>query len=133
MGLKKANAARFDRSVAEIIVEDMDAEIHQEKTRIFREPVYVIETKAGPMTVWPNTLPKKGKQQAVFTVYCKFEDVERANKLGLGMHLNPYSGKYNFHECGHDEHAASALQSFRQHLAACGTMPHDTKRDGAAP
>lgn len=117
MGLKKENAERFDREVIAIAVE-LGAVIHEERTRIFQEDVYVIETKAGPMTINPSTNPSRAKQGGIFTVFCKFEDVDRANKLlGVTIHLNPYSGKYNLHDWGGDGDVDYALRLFRQHLA----------------
>lgn len=100
----------------------MGAVLDEDRTGVIGSDTYVIETKAGPMTIHPSTTPRLGKQDAVFTVFCKFEDVDRSKALGL-PHCNPYSGKYNFHECGHDSDIDSALDEFRQHLKLA--MPQD--------
>jgi hypothetical protein len=110
MGLRKASAERFDRT-ADTIAEELGAS-PESHTGI---DYYALPTKAGTLNLHASTRPQRGRASGLFTVFCKFEDVERARKLNL-PHFNPHSGKYNFHMSGSDDSVDAALGSFRQHL-----------------
>ena len=71
---------------------------------------YVLETIAGLMTVEIQKEPER-----IYTVFCRFAESERANKLGL-TGLNPYSGKYNFHVTGDCLNAKQVFDAFKIHI-----------------
>jgi len=50
---------------------------------------YEINTRLGKLYIKIDNEPS-----SVFTVFARFEDVEKASKM---LPCNPYSGKYNFH------------------------------------
>lgn len=70
--------------------------------------VLTLNTKAGILTV---SLHKEDKPSKLFSIFCRFEDVEKA-KLVLSAsnqeNLNKYSGKWNYHYLG----AKSCLEVF---------------------
>lgn len=113
MGIRKDSAEKFDREVIEM-VQKLGAVLDEVRTRALGSDAYVIETKAGAMTIHPSTHPRRD-EHGLYTVFCKFADVDQAKRLGL-FGFNVYSGKYNFHEGGHDESITSALGMFRKHL-----------------
>lgn len=70
---------------------------------------YKMETKAGELHI---TL-EEPETSKVFTIYCQFQDVEKAKELLKGSdRLNKYSGKWNFHYMDAD----TALTQFHNEL-----------------
>ena len=61
-----------------------------------------IETKAGKLNI---SVHEATKASDVFSIFCRFEDVDKANKVlseDNSINLNRYSGKWNFHYLGAD-------------------------------
>ena len=112
MGLRKATAERFD-SEATRLAKELGAIDHPGVV----ENEMLIETKGGPMTIWPSAMAVRGRRTGFYTVFCRFRDMD---KLKAGSHIstaiNPFSGKYNFHYDGHDSDLETALAYFKQHL-----------------
>lgn len=118
MGLRKASAERFDKDAAQI-ARDMGAVTHPRRRLLGTE--LLLQTKAGPLYVSPSTRPCRGKREGLFTVFCRFEDMDLLKAAPhISDHINPYSGKYNLHVTGHDDGVEYALEAFRQHLTNCG-------------
>lgn len=72
---------------------------------------YAIETMAGSLYLSIH----EAEKSAVFSVYCRFENPEKAKEIfgdGTYGRLNPYSGKWNYHEY----EAENLLQSLETNL-----------------
>ena len=57
-----------------------------------------IQTDYGPLYVHPSN--DAGSEVA--TVFCRFEDVEKAREIPCPIKPNPYTGKWNFHVWAHE-------------------------------
>ena len=57
-----------------------------------------IITDYGPLYVHPSN--DAGSEVA--TVFCRFEDVEKAREIPCPIKPNPYTGKWNFHVWAHE-------------------------------
>ena len=60
---------------------------------------YELETKAGKLNITTHE-PEASK---VFSLYCSFDEADKAKQLIKENRLNRYSGKWNFHYWSADE------------------------------
>lgn len=109
MATKSAHIA-FNRSVAKYL-ESIGAEIKE--NAVFNGQ-WVLKTVAGEL----NISIHEPERSEVFSIFCRFEDVEKAKNIVLpgGYHsrLNDYSGKWNFHAYDANE----LLQEFKTELSS---------------
>lgn len=116
MGIRIATAEAFNKQVHEHCVNVLGGRAAE----YAGEPVVLMDTPAGVLRVWPATHGWRGrKTTGVFTVFCRFQDADKARELfadKLGNGLNPYSGKYNFHDEGNDADVDTVLGNFKCHI-----------------
>lgn len=79
---------------------------------------YKIDTIAGELNI---SLEEPG-QSSIYSIFCRFENVELAKELITDGKLNPYSGKYNFHEY----YPAILLNDFKNKIDNLLIAKHET-------
>lgn len=94
------NGEKFNRTIKKIIKEhgaiDTNSSMYQ----------WSIDTNYGKLLI---SLHKPRKRQELFSVFCRFDEPERAKSH---TDCNPYSGKWNFHYSKIDE----CIELFKFHL-----------------
>lgn len=94
--IRKKELSGFIKSVREVLSKANAKLVKEDKEKGFEREEYEIETLAGKLTVnfYLNQL-------FVFSIFARFEDVEKVNEkmyeLELTDRVNKFSGKWNFH------------------------------------
>jgi len=103
--LKKQES--FNKSVIDGLVE-LGAVIQPTDERMLRNTQLKLDTIAGVLNI---TIFHT--QRFLYSVYSKFEDVEKAKKL---FNCNPHSGKYNFNASAKGNTAKYAIEGAMMHF-----------------
>ena len=85
----------FNKKVSDLVERQFDATlIHQREDGA---KSWSLQTKAGELRISVHS----PEPSHCFSIFTCFEDVKKANEIvkevGLDDHLNPYSGKWNYH------------------------------------